>query len=91
MPLSFVARIFFCIFFSLLLAYLSVYQQNELTQMRMQQPKIIQKIEILEEATSRLHYQIELFENPLHLMELVRQPQYSHLHHPYVNEIIIIP
>ena len=31
------------------------------------------------------------YENPMHLMELSRKPEFSHLRHPYLEDIIILP
>ena len=38
----------------------------------------------------RLSFAIEKFENPLHLMELARKPEFSHLKHPLVTEVVTV-
>ena len=71
-----------------LLAY--VERQNELTKMRMQVPLLTKKLQAIVEENTRLQFEIEKFENPINLMELARQPQFGHLKHPLVTDIIHI-
>lgn len=70
-----------------LYAYLE--QQNDVTKLRIEVPKLSREVRILEEENTRLRYEIERFENPKHLMELAKRPEYSHLKHPMLNEILV--
>jgi hypothetical protein len=72
------------------LSYRIVYQQNQLVQKQMLIPRITKKITALEEMRKRLQYQIDTFENPIHLMELLRDPRFAHLQHPYMKDIIAL-
>ena len=51
---------------------------------------LAKKAKSLREENLRLRFEIEKFENPINLMELSRKPQYSHLKHPYLTDIITI-
>lgn len=81
-------RLSFCI--SLLLGLLFVYldKQNELTQLKIMVPKVEKQIFLLKEENRRLKYEIEKFESPSHLMQLVRLPEFSHLKHPLVKNVL---
>jgi hypothetical protein len=65
-------------------------KRNRLTSLRIEVPILAKKLKTLSDENTRLSFEIEKFENPLHLMELLRSPQFSHLKHPYTNEIITI-
>jgi hypothetical protein len=54
-------------------------------------PKVAREIEALESKNARLKYLIESFENPIHLMELARKPEFRYLKHPYIKDIIFLP
>jgi len=65
--------------------------QNDLTQLRIKLPALVKVVQAIEEENVRLQYEIDSFENPQNLMHLALHSQYSHLHHPTVNEILILP
>lgn len=56
----------------------------------MRVPILSKELQAIEEENVRLLFAVEKFENPLHLMELARKPEFSHLKHPLVTEIIIV-
>lgn len=56
----------------------------------MRVPILSKELQAIEEENVRLRFAVEKFENPLHLMELARKPEFSHLNHPLVTEIIIV-
>jgi len=66
-------------------------EQNELTKLKMAVPKRGKEIDLIREENRRLSYQVDQFESPSHLMELARQPEYSHLKHPVLKEILTVP
>ena len=83
--LGFMVSVFaFCLY-----SYLNM--QNEVTQLRIQLPEVEKEIRLTQEESRRLLLQIEQFENPAHLMELARSPEYSHLKHPLNKEILTVP
>ena len=61
-----------------------------LTERRMRVPILSKEFQAIDEENVRLRFAIEKFENPLHLMELARKPEFSHLKHPLVTEIVIV-
>lgn len=83
-----------CIFLILLSPMLTLYlyidQQNQLTVMRREIPILQRQVKKIREENRRLQYEKDRFESPLHLMELARRPEYSHLRYPYLNEVIIL-
>lgn len=81
-------RILICIGVFGFFLYSYIDKQNAITQRRLQIPVIAKEIKDLKEANTRLHYEIDLFESPEHLMELARQSEYSHLKQPMLKEVI---
>ncbi|MBM3193632.1 MAG: hypothetical protein FJZ59_05320 [Chlamydiae bacterium] len=75
-------------FGGVLYAYVS--GQNEITKVRIELPKLTREVRLLEEQNLRLRYEIERFENPKHLMELAKRPEFSHLKHPLIGEIFVL-
>lgn len=61
---------------------------NELTLVKLEIPKLEKEIRSLDEEREVLQYEIDRFENPIHLMELARSPQFSHLKHPLVKDVL---
>ncbi|HSW72306.1 MAG TPA: hypothetical protein VLG44_02720 [Chlamydiales bacterium] len=89
--LSLLSKISVCIFLFALTLYLHVERQNSLMKLRMEIPKLTKAIKECNEEMSRLYFEIEQFENPTHLMDLAALPEYSHLRHPYLKDIINFP
>lgn len=79
----------FCVLGICLYSYLNM--QNEVTLAKIQLPEIEKEIRLIQEENRRLIYQIEQFENPAHLMELAHHPEYAHLKHPLIKEILTVP
>ena len=68
-----------------------VEKQNQLTKVKIQIPKLVKEIQLLKEESRQFLFQIDRFENPYHLMEMARMPQYSHLKHPFLENILTLP
>ena len=64
-------------------------KQNDLTELGLRS-RYYREVKILNEENQRLKYEIEQFESPIHLMELARKPEFSHLKYPTLNEIVIL-
>jgi hypothetical protein len=56
----------------------------------MRLPKISKEIEAVREKSAHLHYQIECFENPEHLLTIAGRPEYAHLKFPFVEEVLTV-
>ena len=83
-------RLFCCIFILGITLYAYVSKHNVLTERRMRTPLLAKELKLQEEENVRLSFAIDKFESPIHLMELARSAEFSHLKHPYVTEIIIV-
>ena len=84
-------RLGFClsVFGFCLYSYLNV--QNQVTHLKIRLPEVEQEIKLIQEENRRLAYQIDQFENPAHLIELAHYPEYAHLKHPLLKEILTVP
>ena|SRR3989338_1810058 len=85
MRVGLLGSLFGCSLFSYL------HTQNEVSKLKMELPMIAKEIESLYSENQKLKFEVECFENPLHLIELARQPQFSHMRFPMENEILSIP
>ena len=83
-------RLIICLAFAGFCLYSFIDNQNEVTELRIKLPKLAKEIKAIEEENGRLRYEIEQFENPQHLMKLATLPEYSHLKHPLVKEILTV-
>lgn len=91
MNLPTLIRLLLCIFLFGGTLFLYLDRNNALTELRLKIPELLEELREIEEQSDRLAYEIEQFESPARLMELARQPEFSHLSHPLVNEIILLP
>ena len=71
--------------------FLYIDKLNELTELRLAIPTISKEVRVLQAGNMRLKYEIEQFESPIHLMELMRKPEFSHLRFPFLKDVIILP
>lgn len=65
--------------------------QNELTELKICLPNVEKEIKLIREESRRLVYELDQFENPSHLIELAHHPEFSHLKHPLLREILTVP
>lgn len=65
--------------------------QNNLTELKIRLPEVEKEIKLIREENRRLAYEIDLMENPNHLIELAHRPEFSHLKHPLIQEILTVP
>lgn len=63
---------------------------NDLTALRLAIPILEKEVRALQKENEHLHYEIDRFESPIHLMELSRKSEYGHLKHPLVEDVIIL-
>lgn len=85
-----VVRVFICIFSVGLTLFAYIEKQNELTELRLAIPNIIKEVKNLQEENIRLTFEVEYFESPIHLMELMRKPEFSHLKYPFLQDQIFL-
>lgn len=87
----FFIRLFVCIFAAAFSLYAYIDKQNELVQLRLAIPPLKTEVKAISEQNTQLEYEIESFESPIHLMELAKKPEFSHLKYPYLTEVITLP
>lgn len=83
-------RLFICILFGGWLLYKSIDQVNDLTELRLSIPVLKREVLDIQEKNTEMRYQIEFFESPENLIELLKEPRFSHLHFPLDQEVIFI-
>ncbi|NGX57341.1 MAG: hypothetical protein K940chlam3_00232 [Chlamydiae bacterium] len=83
-------RVLFCVFIGGVTLYAYVEKQNQLTRMRLEIPSLEKEVRGFEEENRRMWYEIEQFENPVHLIELLNKPEFRHLKHPNLDEITVL-
>lgn len=90
MRIDLISKVVICIssFGGVLCAYLQ--QQNDLTKLRIRIPELAKEVRLIEEENARLKLEIDRYENPKHLMELARRPEFSHLKHPLLDDILVV-
>lgn len=88
MKISILMRVSFCIFFFSCQLYKYLDKSNELTKIKMNLPKIEKEIFLLKEENKKLQYEIDKFENPSHLMKLIRREEFAHLKHPLLKDVL---
>lgn len=85
------ARLGICIGVLGLCLYSYLNMQNGVTHLKIQIPQKEKEIQLIREENSRLAYEIGQFESPSHLIELAHRPEYSHLKHPVLKEVLTVP
>lgn len=90
MNTALLARLLACI--SLFCATLFLYldRHNRVTELQLGLPNLEAELRAIDEKNARYVYEIDCFENPARLMELLRQPEFRHLKHPPLNEVVIL-
>lgn len=88
--MSLLWRLFLCIVAASAGLYLYIDGQNDITHLRLTIPQLERELRHIREVNTRLEYEIDRFESPIHLMRLAREPAFRHLRHPYVDEVMVI-
>lgn len=86
-----VIRIFVCLLFAGWMLYFYIDKHNELVELRLLIPQVEKDLKAVQEENMRLKYEIDRFESPIHLMEMARKPEFSHLKYPQTSEVVILP
>jgi hypothetical protein len=84
-------RLFLCIVITGVSLYAYIYKQNELTELRMAIPSLAKEVRSIQEENHRLKYDIDQFESPIHLLELMRMPEFGSLKFGYNQDVLILP
>lgn len=86
-----IIRLFICILAAAITVYAYIVKQNDVTELRLAIPAVAKELRQINDENIRLQYEIDQFESPIHLMELSRKPEFSHLKYPYVKDIVTVP
>jgi hypothetical protein len=65
--------------------------QNEVAKWKIKLPDLEKNIALLREETRLLRFEVDQFESPTHLIELAHRPEFGHLKHPLLREILTVP
>lgn len=84
-------RLFICIFFAGLMLYKYIDKLNALTELRLSVPALAKEVKEIHEKNLELQYEIEQFDNPLRLLELLRTPEFEYLKYPSLDKVIQLP
>lgn len=71
--------------------YFYIEASNGLIETQLAIPELQKELRALQMANERLQYEIDQFESPLHLMELARKPEFSHLKPSFYKDVIEVP
>lgn len=85
-----IAKLGFCLLASAFAIYCYIDANNNLIGMQLAIPPLQKKIRELVAENGRLQFEIDRFESPAHLMQLVDNPEYSHLKPVFLPDILII-
>lgn len=83
-------RLMLCVLTLGVFLYAYINRQNRITQLRLTIPQLGKELEKMASENSRLRFEVDRIENPQHLMELARRPEYRHLKHPVAKEVITL-
>ncbi len=84
-------RLGLCLGVSGIFLYSYLEKQNELTELKILLPQMEKEVNLIREENRRLAYEVDRFENPSHLIEIAHYPEYGHLKHPLLKEILTVP
>lgn len=87
----FSVKVFICLFFVAFAVYHYVDLNNRLTKYRLQVPLLEKEIAKIKRENVELQYEIELFESPIHLLEIAEKEDFRHLVYPYNDQIVQLP
>lgn len=83
-------RIMVCIVFLGLCLYSYLNVQNEITQLRLALPRLLDEVRQLDEENTRLQYEIQAFESPENLMKLAKLAPFAHLTFPTHQQVLTL-
>jgi hypothetical protein len=88
---SLLLRLGLCLAVFGLCLYSYLETQVNLTQLKIKLPDVDLEVRLIREENRRLSYEIDQFQSPSHLIELAHRPEFSHLKHPLLKEVLTVP
>ena len=83
-------RLLICTLFAGSLLYTYIDKLNSLTELKMEIPDLAYQVKKLEEEIDEISFEIERFETPAHLVQLLSEKEWSHLRYPTKDEVVVI-
>ena len=83
-------RLGFCLCLLTFCLYSYQNKQNELTHLKIQLPELAAEVQSIREGNRLLQYEIEKRYSPDRLIELAHHPEFGHLRHPLMKEILTV-
>lgn len=90
MKKKWIAKVAICILGCAAISYEHIHELNKLTAMRIQIPQIVQEIAVVNEEIDRLDFEFQSIENPVHLLYLAKNAEYSDLKYPLEEDILVV-
>jgi CHAT domain-containing protein len=90
MKKKFLIKMAVCILGCAAVGYEHIYELNQMTAMRIKIPQIQQEITLVNEEIDRLNYEFQIMENPEKLLHLAKHAEFSDLHFPLKEEILVL-
>lgn len=87
---NFLFQSIFCVFIAGLTLYAAIEKNNQLTLLQILIPQLEKEVKTLHKQNEKLQYEIDQFESPLHLMNLLKRPEFKHLKYPRNQNVLII-
>lgn len=85
-----VIRLLCCLLILSVYFYLVIQKQNSVNYLSLQIPKLNKDLKTLEEENLKLQFEIDCFESPDHLMQLVKKEGFTHLRYPVVKDVVTV-
>lgn len=83
-------RILFCLSVVGVLLYRYIDLQNQLTAIRIEIPLVAKDLRASLERNQTLKFELDRFASPGNLMDLWKDPRFSHLHFPTQTETLVL-
>lgn len=87
----FLIKLLACVSCVAFAVYMYINSSNSVMELRLAIPQMQKEVRALHAENERLQYEIDQFESPLHLMELSRKPEFSHMKSSFLQDVIQIP
>ncbi|NGX28709.1 MAG: hypothetical protein K940chlam1_00895 [Candidatus Anoxychlamydiales bacterium] len=91
MTKNIIFKILICLFSLGIALYSYIEKQNKLTFLKMKVPAVVKEVEALGAEIKKIQYEVEVYENPAYLMQLIRKPEFGYLKHPFVEDVLTMP
>ena len=90
MKRKWILKLAVCILGCTAVSYEHIHELNKLTAMRIQIPQIQQEIAYVNEEIDRLNFEFRSVENPVHLLSLAKNAEFSELRYPLQEEVVVL-